>query len=57
MYVDADVLAAFRQKAEAEGNGYQTVMNSALRETVMPENAPVTVGILRKIIREELHAA
>ena len=32
------------------------MMNSALRETIMPGNAPVTVETLRKIIREELHA-
>ena len=57
MYVDADILSAFRQKAEAEGTGYQTLMNAALREAAMPEHAPVTVETLRQIIREELHAA
>lgn len=57
MYVDADVLAAFRQKAETEGKGYQTLINAALRDAVTPENAPVTAETLRKIIREELHAA
>lgn len=57
MYVDADVLAVFREKASAEGKGYQTLMNDALREAVAPEHAPVTAEVLRKIIREELHAA
>ncbi|MBZ0093000.1 MAG: BrnA antitoxin family protein [Sulfuricellaceae bacterium] len=57
MYVDADVLAAFRKKAEAEGKGYQTLINEALREAATPENAPVTIETLRKVLREELHAA
>lgn len=57
MYVDSDVLAAFRQKAETQGTGYQTLMNAALRDAAMPEHAPVTIETLRQIIREELHAA
>lgn len=57
MYVDAEVLAAFRKKAEAEGKGYQTLMNEALREAAAPEHAPVTLEMLRQVLREELHAA
>ncbi|MHB1268312.1 MAG: BrnA antitoxin family protein [Acidithiobacillus ferriphilus] len=29
IYVDADVLQAFRTRAEAEGRGYQVLMNEA----------------------------
>lgn len=55
--VDGDVLAAFRERATASGKGYQTLINEALRATLSPESAPVTVDALRRIIREELHAA
>ncbi|MDD5328716.1 MAG: BrnA antitoxin family protein [Sulfuricella sp.] len=57
IFLDDDVLAAFRVRAEASGKGYQTLINEALRSAVMPENAPVTVEALRRVLREELHAA
>jgi len=57
IYLDDDILAAFRARAEAEGKGYQTLINAALRATVDPSAAPVTVETLRQVLREELHAA
>ena len=57
IYVDDDVLDAFRERAEAEGHGYQTIINDALRSAIRPECAPVTVDALRRILREELRAA
>ena len=57
IFLDDDILAAFRVRAQAEGKGYQTLINEALRQSVAPGNAPVTVETLRKIIREELHSA
>lgn len=57
IFLDDDVLAAFRARAESSGKGYQTLINEALRAAVMPENAPVTVEALRRVLREELHAA
>lgn len=57
MYVDADVLIAFRALAELQGKGYQTLMNDALRAAAMPEQAPVTVDTLRRVLREELKVA
>lgn len=58
IYLDDAVLEAFRQRAEKEGKGYQTLINEALSAALGQSNAPVTVGALRKILREELkHAA
>ncbi len=56
IFIDADVLAAFRTRAEAEGKSYQLLINEALRSVVQPEQAPVTVETLRRVLREELHA-
>ncbi len=52
--LDADVVAAFRVRAEREGRGYQTLINAALRAAIAPESAPVTVEALRQVLREEL---
>lgn len=57
MYVDADVLLAFRALAERQGKGYQTLINEALRAAALPEQALVTVEALRRVLREELQAA
>lgn len=52
--IDKDVLVAFRARAEQEGKGYQTLINSALRAAIAPDAAPVTVESLRQVLREEL---
>ena len=57
IYLDDDVLEAFRRRAEKEGRGYQTLINEALAASLGKSNAPVTIGTLRKILREELSAA
>lgn len=57
IYIDDEVLEAFRRRAEKEGKGYQTLMNDALAASLGKSNAPVTIGTLRKILREELNAA
>jgi uncharacterized protein (DUF4415 family) len=57
IYLDDAILAAFRERAEAEGRGYQTLINEALSAALVENNAPVTIGTLRKVLREELHAA
>lgn len=57
IYLDDAILAAFRKRAESEGRGYQTLINEALGAAVAESNAPVTVSTLRKVLREELHAA
>jgi uncharacterized protein (DUF4415 family) len=52
--LDNDVLVAFRAKADAEGIGYQTLINRVLREALGVR--PVDEDTLRKILREELAA-
>jgi uncharacterized protein (DUF4415 family) len=52
--LDNDVLLSFRSKADAEGIGYQTLINRALREAM--GSKPLDESTLRKIIREELQA-
>ena len=54
IYVDDDVLEAFRERAEAAGRGYQTMINEALRDSLGEEPARVNARTLRKILREEL---
>jgi uncharacterized protein (DUF4415 family) len=57
IYLDDAVLAGFRARAEAQGKGYQTLINEALSVALADDNTPVTISTLRKILREELHAA
>jgi uncharacterized protein (DUF4415 family) len=61
IFLDDDVIDAFRRRAEAQGTGYQTMINAALRASLSSEAAPVTEATLRKtlrkILREELKAA
>jgi uncharacterized protein (DUF4415 family) len=52
--LDNDVLATFRARAEAEGIGYQTLINRALREAA--SSGPVDEATLRRVLREELKA-
>lgn len=54
--LDDDVIEAFRDRAEAQGIGYQTAINAALRNVISKEGAPVTVETLREVLRQELHA-
>ncbi len=59
--LDDDLIEFFRVKAEAQGTGYQTMINSTLRATVTKEQGksvedkPLTVAVLRRVLREELH--
>jgi uncharacterized protein (DUF4415 family) len=60
--LDNDLIEHFRARAEAEGSGYQTLINAALHEAVsrMKErkNAkPITVAELRRVLREELRVS
>ena len=57
IYLDDSVVAGFKQRAEAAGKGYQTLINDTLTAALAESDAPVTVSNLRKILREELHAA
>ena len=58
--LDDDVIEAFRARAEGAGTGYQTLINSALRDAISGTKVtpkPLTVAMLRRVLREELGAA
>lgn len=57
LFLDDDVIAAFRERAAQSGKGYQTLINETLRQSLSPESAPLTAELLRKILHEELSAA
>ncbi len=57
IYLDDQVIAGFKQRGEALGKGYQTLINEALSAALLAGNAPVTVSNLRQVLREELHTA
>ena len=50
--LDNFVIEAFRQMAEAEGIGYQTLINRTLRQALTDER--ITEETLRRVIREEM---
>ena len=56
IYIDDDVLEEFRNRADASGRGYQTIMNQVLREYLDKSNQHITENTLRRVIREELRA-
>lgn len=53
IWLDDDVLGAFRDRAEAENIGYQTLINQVLRASLSSAK-PLDEAQLRKIIREEM---
>ena len=61
--LDDDVIEHFRTQAEAEGIGYQTLINALLRKAVTSskksksDEKPLTVATLRRVLREELHTS
>ena len=61
--LDDDIIEHFRSEAETKGTGYQTMINAALRAALVKsrgqpkDDEPVTVGVLRKVLREELHTS
>ncbi len=57
MYLDNEVIEAFRAKSDEAGRGYQTLINDALRECVAKTAKPLDARTLRRILREELSAA
>jgi hypothetical protein len=54
IYLDDQVLEAFRDRADAAGRGYQTMINEALREYLGRSREPVDADTIRRIVREEL---
>jgi uncharacterized protein (DUF4415 family) len=54
IHLDDDVLEAFRDRADAAGRGYQTMINEALREHLGRSGERVDADTIRRIVREEL---
>jgi len=50
--LDNFVIESFRELAEAEGIGYQTLINRTLRQALTDEH--ITEESLRRVIREEM---
>jgi uncharacterized protein (DUF4415 family) len=57
IWIDDDVLQEFRERADASGHGYQTMINEALKEYVGKSRRPIDAPTLRRILREELRKA
>jgi uncharacterized protein (DUF4415 family) len=57
IYLDTDVVNAFRQLADKVGHGYQTMINDALRQYLGKSDKPLDETLLRQVIREELDRA
>ena len=61
--LDDDVIEHFRAQAEAQGLGYQTLINALLRKALASskkaksESKPLTVATLRRVLREELRVS
>lgn len=56
IYLDDAILESFRNRADAGGKGYQTLINDALREYLSTDSGTLE-EVLRKIIREEMGRA
>jgi uncharacterized protein (DUF4415 family) len=54
IYLDNHVLEAFRERADAAGRGYQTMINEALQEYLGRSSERVDADTIRRIVREEL---
>ncbi len=57
IYLDDDVIEAYRQIGDNAGRGYQTLINEALRQTLTKKSVAVDAKTLRRILREELRKA
>ena len=54
IFIDNNVLDAFRSRAEKAGTGYQTMMNDALRTYLSEADQPITEKMLRQVLREAI---
>jgi uncharacterized protein (DUF4415 family) len=54
--LDKDIVEWFKLRVEESGGGnYQTQLNNALREYIQHREEPIE-KVLRRVVREELHA-
>lgn len=56
IYLDDAILKRFKAESERTGKGYQTLINDALKSYLGLMEKPLTVEMVRKIVREELSA-
>jgi uncharacterized protein (DUF4415 family) len=56
IYIDDDVLEAFRDRADNAGIGYQSMMNKAMREYIANTRPLFDENTRRRVIREEIQA-
>jgi uncharacterized protein (DUF4415 family) len=56
IYMDDAILSQFKAQSERTGKGYQTLINEALKTHLGLAEKPVTLELVRKIVREELAA-
>ena len=54
IFLDDDILEEYRERADAAGRGYQTMINEALRESLGKSRQLLDARTLRRILREEL---
>jgi uncharacterized protein (DUF4415 family) len=55
IYLDNEILDAFKIKAEEEGTGYQTLINTVLKDFLKPKKKKIlTESSLRRILKEEI---
>jgi uncharacterized protein (DUF4415 family) len=57
IYLDDDVLEAYRKKGDELGRGYQTLINAALRASLSRQSGPIDARPLSRVVREELEKA
>jgi uncharacterized protein (DUF4415 family) len=57
IYIDDDVLETFRERSDAAGKGYQTMINQALRESLGKTQSSFDEATLRRILQEDLRSA
>ena len=57
MYLDNEIIEAFRAKGDEVGRGYQTLINDALKVYLAKASKPLDARTFRRILREELKAA
>lgn len=56
IYMDDTIVSRFKAQSEKTGQGYQTLINEALKAYLGLVEQPITQDLVRKIVREELAA-
>jgi uncharacterized protein (DUF4415 family) len=54
IYIDDQIVAAFKAESARTGVGYQTLITDALGQPLGTAEKPITAEQVRKIVRDEL---